>query len=122
MLQNVPHLISQFTATNYATIKPLRNLKPKQSRTATTQLIQIAVHQQSASISIRRQVSVFLRGVSTGFPTMMMDRESARDRNHWHWRKSRGAYGYVTKIRTEIEHKRRKNIAKFVISIRRGAT
>lgn len=119
MLQNVPHLISQFTATNYATIKPLRNLKPKQSRAATAQLIQIAVHQHQ---SLRRQVSVFLRGVSTGFPTMMMDRESARDRNHWHWRKSRGAYGYVTKIRTEIEHKRRKNIAKFVISIRRGAT
>lgn len=119
MLQNVPHLISQFTATNYATIKPLRNLKPKQSRAATAQLIQIAVHQHQSRR--RRQVSVFLRGVSTGFPTMMMDRESARDRNHCHyWRKSRG--GYVTKIRTEIEHKRRKNIAKFVISIRRGAT
>lgn len=41
----------------------------------------------SASVSAR-QVSIF-NGVSTGFPTMM-DRESARNRNHNHRRKSRG--------------------------------
>lgn len=66
MLQNVPHLIPQFTATNYATIKPLRNLKPKQSRAATAQLIQIAVHQHQSLR--RRQVSVFLKGGVDRFP------------------------------------------------------